>query len=226
MNDDFLHRLRETPPPDFAARLKARLDEMPIEGAPVRRSITLRALLLGFMIGGAAFAVTAISIRGVPHAIERWFAPEPRPPSTTSTSPAPYAPRDLIPGERVVPEESAPHVSTTPEPATRAPISRFDGSRCVRMSPPSTNPALSSGRRWARRCSKRQWVTSRQRRRSTSSGTPRSIAVADPEPEVQAQVGPAGGRAAERRQLQFSTPGGTRIIWIFDDSLRFQEPLP
>jgi hypothetical protein len=35
---------------------------------------------------------------------------------------------------------------------------------------------------------------------------------------------PGGG--SERRQLQFSTPGGTRIIWIFDDSLRLQEPIP
>ena len=31
---------------------------------------------------------------------------------------------------------------------------------------------------------------------------------------------------AERRQLQFATPGGTRIIWVFDDNLRLQEPIP
>jgi hypothetical protein len=30
----------------------------------------------------------------------------------------------------------------------------------------------------------------------------------------------------EKRQLQFATPGGTRIIWIFDQSLRLQESLP
>jgi hypothetical protein len=28
------------------------------------------------------------------------------------------------------------------------------------------------------------------------------------------------------RQLQFSTPGGTRIIWIFDEKLRLQESMP
>ena len=28
------------------------------------------------------------------------------------------------------------------------------------------------------------------------------------------------------RQLQFATPGGTRIIWIFDDNARFQESMP
>ena len=37
-----------------------------------------------------------------------------------------------------------------------------------------------------------------------------------------------GGSSAdgERRQLQFSTPGGTRIIWIFDQNLRLQESMP
>jgi hypothetical protein len=33
-------------------------------------------------------------------------------------------------------------------------------------------------------------------------------------------------RADERRQLQFATSGGTRIIWIFDDNLRLQESMP
>jgi hypothetical protein len=28
------------------------------------------------------------------------------------------------------------------------------------------------------------------------------------------------------RQLQFATPGGTRIIWVFDENLRLQEPMP
>lgn len=38
----------------------------------------------------------------------------------------------------------------------------------------------------------------------------------------------AGGGATdgERRQLQFATPGGTRIIWIFDQNLRLQESMP
>src|ERR1700752_4817770 len=35
-----------------------------------------------------------------------------------------------------------------------------------------------------------------------------------------------GGGDADRRQLQFATPGGTRIIWIFDDKLRLQESMP
>jgi hypothetical protein len=35
-----------------------------------------------------------------------------------------------------------------------------------------------------------------------------------------------GGDGGERRQLQFSTPGGTRIIWIFDQNLRLQESMP
>jgi len=44
-------------------------------------------------------------------------------------------------------------------------------------------------------------------------------------PEALATVG-AGAGAGERRQLQFATPGGTRIIWIFDQNLRLQESMP
>jgi hypothetical protein len=47
---------------------------------------------------------------------------------------------------------------------------------------------------------------------------------AEPDVPAQAQVQPGGD--GERRQLQFRTSGGTRIIWIFDDSLRLQEPMP
>ena len=44
-------------------------------------------------------------------------------------------------------------------------------------------------------------------------------------PESLAVAGGSGGDG-ERRQLQFATPGGTRIIWIFDQSLRLQESMP
>jgi hypothetical protein len=40
------------------------------------------------------------------------------------------------------------------------------------------------------------------------------IAVEAPAPE------------GERRQLQFSTPGGTRIIWVFDSEFQLKETLP
>jgi len=30
----------------------------------------------------------------------------------------------------------------------------------------------------------------------------------------------------ERRQLQFSTPGGTRIIWVFDPQFTIKETMP
>jgi hypothetical protein len=35
-----------------------------------------------------------------------------------------------------------------------------------------------------------------------------------------------GSTGDDRRQLQFATPGGTRIIWIFDQNLRLQESMP
>ena len=54
--------------------------------------------------------------------------------------------------------------------------------------------------------------------------------VVDSVPATQATeaVAAIGGSsiADERRQLQFATPGGTRIIWIFDQNLRLQESMP
>jgi phosphate transport system substrate-binding protein len=124
MNDDFLHRLREAPPPAFAARLKARLDALPGSAMPVRRTVTLRGVMLGLLLGGSAFAVTAISIRsGVPAAVERWFTPERAPPSSSSTPTPSSAPRQVFPGEMVVPrEDSMRSPPTGPLPAGRAPV--------------------------------------------------------------------------------------------------------
>lgn len=34
------------------------------------------------------------------------------------------------------------------------------------------------------------------------------------------------GSSDTPRQLQFATPGGTRIIWIFDQNVRLQESMP
>ena len=48
---------------------------------------------------------------------------------------------------------------------------------------------------------------------------------ATPATEPLAAIG-GSSIADERRQLQFATSGGTRIIWIFDDNLRLQESMP
>jgi phosphate transport system substrate-binding protein len=64
MNDEFLHRLRKTPPPEFLAGLKARLDRQPVAPPPRRRWTFTRGLLAGLMLGGAAFAITAVSLTG------------------------------------------------------------------------------------------------------------------------------------------------------------------
>jgi hypothetical protein len=37
---------------------------------------------------------------------------------------------------------------------------------------------------------------------------------------------PAAAAPPEPRQLQFATPGGTRIIWVFDPDFSLQETLP
>jgi phosphate transport system substrate-binding protein len=65
MHDEFLHQLRKDPPADFAARLQTRLRQSmpsPRPQAPSR----LRTLLTLLLLGGTAFAVTWIAMRGAP----------------------------------------------------------------------------------------------------------------------------------------------------------------
>jgi len=50
----------------------------------------------------------------------------------------------------------------------------------------------------------------------------RSVPV-PPAADLAVVDGQGGG---ERRQLQFATPGGTRVIWIFDDNLRLNQSMP
>jgi hypothetical protein len=53
----------------------------------------------------------------------------------------------------------------------------------------------------------------------SSSTTSRSVVPVDP-------AMPSGSSGENTRQLRFATPGGTRIIWIFDQNLRLQESMP
>jgi hypothetical protein len=51
----------------------------------------------------------------------------------------------------------------------------------------------------------------------------RRMPVAEVRPEIDpTQAAPAD----QRRQLQFSTPGGTRIIWVFDPEFTLKETVP
>ncbi|HMN47484.1 MAG TPA: substrate-binding domain-containing protein [Povalibacter sp.] len=55
MNDDFLHQLRKTPPPAFAARLKSQLQR---QAAGERRFAVARGVLFGLFVGASAVAAT------------------------------------------------------------------------------------------------------------------------------------------------------------------------
>lgn len=67
MNDDFLHRLRKAPPPEFLTGLKTRLDRLPLPAAPPRRRhfTFSRGMLVGFLLGGAAFALALTVVPGL-----------------------------------------------------------------------------------------------------------------------------------------------------------------
>ncbi len=66
MNDDFLHRIRKAPPPEFLAKLKHRLDRQPVPPPPPPRWSFLRGLVVGSLLGGTAFAITAVSLNRIP----------------------------------------------------------------------------------------------------------------------------------------------------------------
>ena len=47
-----------------------------------------------------------------------------------------------------------------------------------------------------------------------------------PEPVVDRPAQVAAPGEGEKRQIQFATPGGTRIIWVFDSEFKVKETLP
>ena len=47
-----------------------------------------------------------------------------------------------------------------------------------------------------------------------------------PEPVVDRPAQVAAPGDGEKRQIQFATPGGTRIIWVFDSDFKVKETLP
>ncbi|MBS0420130.1 MAG: substrate-binding domain-containing protein [Proteobacteria bacterium] len=67
MNDDFLHRIRVEPPPDFLARLKSRLDLQPPPPKPASRLGRFRMLATLLLVSGSVFAITLMILnRGEP----------------------------------------------------------------------------------------------------------------------------------------------------------------
>ena len=52
------------------------------------------------------------------------------------------------------------------------------------------------------------------------------LPAASPAPRLHVQSVANVDRASEPRQLQFATPGGTRIIWLFDPDFSLKETMP
>ncbi len=72
MNDDFLHRLRKAPPPEFLAGLKAKLERQtpPLR---TRRLSFSRGLFVGALLATTAFAVTSLSINSAPQSFREFL---------------------------------------------------------------------------------------------------------------------------------------------------------
>lgn len=113
MNDDFLHRLRETPRPEFLAALKSRLDRQP---RATRRPGFALGVLVGVLAAGAAFAFYLSTARTDGHLAESdhyrtkatplapaWVPTHPKP--TPSLPPAATASASAVSTEASPPQQ-------------------------------------------------------------------------------------------------------------------------
>jgi phosphate transport system substrate-binding protein len=69
MQDEFLHRLRKEPRPEFAVRLQAQLRRQSKPALHRRAPSRLRTLIVLLLLGGTAFAVTTVVMKGLPTAL-------------------------------------------------------------------------------------------------------------------------------------------------------------
>ena len=131
MNDEFLHRMRKPPSPEFLQGLKARLDRQPPLGRapPSRRRWTFtRGLLAGLLLGGAAFAFLARLIPG----------PEPVPPDVRQ--------KDVVPlGPVWLPTHVAPRLEPPKVPTEAAGLTRHDNGGAGPASAPAAEKSPNSG---------------------------------------------------------------------------------
>jgi len=107
--DDFIYRLRPQPPPEFAARLKAKLDRQAPEPAALRW--VGWPLILGIFIGGLTFAAVAYLM---PHLRTGAGGPSP-PPVVTTLGARPMAPVTATPPQ---PEDSGDQFESAAPAAT------------------------------------------------------------------------------------------------------------
>jgi hypothetical protein len=66
MHDDFLHRMRKEPSTEFAARLQAQLRRQSQDSFQSRAPSRLRTLITVLLLGGTAFALISVVMRGLP----------------------------------------------------------------------------------------------------------------------------------------------------------------
>lgn len=111
MNDDFLHRIRVEPPPDFLARLKSRLDLQPPPASPASRFSRLRNLAITLLLSGCVFAITLLILnRGGPDDSAN-TQPEQAPPQATVVATPELKPS----ANSAKPSKTTPHTAASKE---------------------------------------------------------------------------------------------------------------
>lgn len=146
MNDDFLYELREQPPPAFARRLKARLDEQDTGRGPMR-SRYLRGIGVALLLGGTAYAISTGSLK-------LFWATELDPPVETTMPAGTAAPSTAV-TPRASPQfvaeragvETAEAAATTPDNAPAEPRvgGRASNDGAAAPQPPTRTEAAQRG---------------------------------------------------------------------------------
>jgi ABC-type phosphate transport system substrate-binding protein len=121
MNDEFLHALRREPPPEFARKLKRRLDRLRVRRSG--RSAFGRTLVAMFLIGGAAMAA-ALLLRSRDEP-PREDAPTAQVIVPKPATPEPPSTRTRQPERQVTNPAPAASAPQTPEPVADDPRSTF-----------------------------------------------------------------------------------------------------
>lgn len=125
MNDEFLYQLRKKPRREFAVRLKGRLDRQASGTLVSRRSTFVRSLAIALLVGGAAFAVTTVSMYGLPTLVLDWV----------------HAPGTVVP---VNPGSETAERREAPDP--RLVDQRQARKAADRLAPEAAKPSVASGR--------------------------------------------------------------------------------
>jgi phosphate transport system substrate-binding protein len=209
MNDDFLHRMRVEPPAGFMASLKARLDrQLPPASAAPRRSM-LRVLVFGLLFGGSVFAISLLTVNGLPDFARNLIQTQHRDSKADATGNSPaatHAPN----GSLMAPARPSEPAADTRSSAGNAPDSSRNAvaPAAANSTAPTAQPGPAGGSTGPRQVIRlitpptlQEYIKSLADGFGRSSSVPVSVTAADSSSDAMAQLCAASRSAGSSRVL-------------------------